>query len=323
MSDNHYLEGAKKVLTIEAEAILHQKKQIDENFLAVCQAIRKISGRVIVMGMGKSGHIGRKISATFASTGTPSFFVHPAEASHGDLGMVTKEDIVLLLSNSGETDELLDILPVLSRQAIPLIALTGNQTSSLARLSNYHLFIDIKEEACPLGLAPTASSTAVLAMGDALAITLLEMRGFTREDFAFSHPGGKLGRRLLLRVADSMEPLENCAVLPKEALLSEVLIEMTKNPVGIALCVSQDHTLLGLFSEGDLRRVLVKGETPQTLTLAECMTKTPVTIRHDALAVDAVTLMEKRKITALPVLNDQQKVIGVINMHHLLKARVI
>ena len=196
MNQTNYINRAKKVLAIESEAVLNLQSQIDEYFIEVCERIKNIKGRVIVTGMGKSGHVGSKIAATLASTGTPSFFVHPAEASHGDLGMVTKEDIVIALSNSGETDEILAVVPIIARQSIPLISLTGNADSSLARLSDYHILVKVKEEACPLGLAPTASTTAALAMGDAIAVTLLEMRGFTADDFAFSHPGGKLGRRL-------------------------------------------------------------------------------------------------------------------------------
>ena len=323
MNQTNYINRAKKVLAIESEAVLNLQSQIDEYFIEVCERIKNIKGRVIVTGMGKSGHVGSKIAATLASTGTPAFFVHPAEASHGDLGMVTKEDIVIALSNSGETDEILAVVPIIARQSIPLISLTGNADSSLARLSDYHILVKVKEEACPLGLAPTASTTAALAMGDAIAVTLLEMRGFTADDFAFSHPGGKLGRRLLLRVSDVMEPFEDCAVLPKEATLSDVLLEMTKFPVGIMVSIDSARRVEGVFSEGDLRRVLVKGENPTELTLGTCMTTDPYTIEHDALAVDAVALMEEKRITALPVLSDDNELLGVVNMHHLLKARVI
>lgn len=326
MSDTKqtFISHAKRVLDIEADAIVTLKEIVNDNFMDICSILKSCQGRVVVTGMGKSGHIGHKIAATFASTGTPSFFMHPAEASHGDLGMITANDVVLALSNSGETDELLAILPHLVRQNIPLIAITGNEHSTLAKMSTFHLYAKIKEEACPLGLAPTASTTAALALGDALAVTLLEMRGFTSDDFARSHPGGKLGRRLLLLVEDAMAPLSEIAVLPKEANLAEALIEMTKHPLGMLVITDANEELLGVFTEGDLRRTLTKHQDFHYVTLSECMTKTAHTISPCALAVDAVNMMEKNKITALPVIHAKtRKVVGIINMHHLLKARVI
>lgn len=324
MSDTaqDYIASAKEVLTIEADAVLKLQSQIDDNFIAICELLKNCKGRVVVSGMGKSGHIGSKIAATLASTGTPAFFVHPAEASHGDLGMLTPEDVVLALSNSGETDEIIAILPIIARRNIPLIALTGNEASTLAKMADFHLLVRVEKEACPLNLAPTASTTAALAMGDAIAVTLLEMRGFTSEDFAFSHPGGKLGRRLLLRVADIMAPLTELAALPANTTLTDTLLAMTQKPLGAAVAMDNEAMLQGIFTEGDLRRSLMTGRDIHDLTLADCMTVEPFKVAPDALAVDAVHLMETKRITALPVV-ENGKVLGLINMHHLLQARVI
>ena len=308
-----YIASAKEVLKIEADAVLALQTEINDNFVAICELLRDCRGRVVVTGMGKSGHVGNKIAATLASTGTPAFFVHPAEASHGDLGMLTELDVVLALSNSGETDEIISILPIIARRQIPLVSMTGNANSTLAKAANYHLLVAVKREACPLNLAPTASTTSALAMGDAVAVTLLEMRGFTSEDFAFSHPGGKLGRRL---------PFEDLAAVSETASLTDTLLAMTQKPLGVSVAVDADQQLLGVFTEGDLRRSLMTGKDVHELTMADCMTKTPFTIQPDALAVDAVHLMETKRITALPVV-ENGKVLGVINMHHLLQARVI
>lgn len=317
-----YISSAKKVLTIEANAVLALQSEINDNFIEICELLRGCSGRVVVTGMGKSGHVGSKIAATLASTGTPAFFVHPAEASHGDLGMLTDHDVVLALSNSGETDEIISILPIISRRKIPLVSMTGNATSTLAKNSTYHLQVKVEREACPLNLAPTASTTAALAMGDAIAVTLLEMRGFTSDDFAFSHPGGKLGRRLLLRVEDIMAPLSELAAVPEETSLTDTLLAMTQKPLGVSVAIDADNMLLGVFTEGDLRRSLMTGRDIHDLQLKDCMTREPFTIAPDALAVDAVHLMETKRITALPVV-ESGKVLGVVNMHHLLQARVI
>lgn len=324
MSDTaqDYIASAKEVLTIEADAVLKLQSQIDDNFIAICELLKNCKGRVVVSGMGKSGHIGSKIAATLASTGTPAFFVHPAEASHGDLGMLTQDDVVLALSNSGETDEIIAILPIIARRNIPLIALTGNEASTLAKMADFHLLVRVEKEACPLNLAPTASTTAALAMGDAIAVTLLEMRGFTSEDFAFSHPGGKLGRRLLLRVADIMAPLTELAALPANTTLTDTLLAMTQKPLGAAVAMDDEGMLQGIFTEGDLRRSLMTGRDIHDLRLADCMTVAPFKVAPDALAVDAVHLMETKRITALPVV-ENGKVLGLINMHHLLQARVI
>ena len=314
---------AKKVLDIEAEAVTSLKLIIDENFYVICELLKKCNGRVVVTGMGKSGHIGHKIAATLASTGTPSFFMHPAEASHGDLGMITADDVVLALSNSGETDELIAIIPILIRQGTPVVSITGNDQSTLAKNSTHHLLAKVKEEACPLNLAPTSSTTSVLALGDAIAVTLMEMRGFTSEDFARSHPGGKLGRRLLLRVQDIMAPYEEIAEVSETHHLTDALLEMTKHPLGIIIVTDADRTLKGVFSEGDLRRTLTNRTDIHALTMKECMTATPTFIHPTALAVDAANLMEEKRISALPVLDANNKVVGVVTMHHLLQARVM
>lgn len=319
---NDYISRAKEVFKIEAEAILALESEIDMNFIKICELLRDCRGRVVVTGMGKSGHVGSKIAATLASTGTPAFFVHPAEASHGDLGMLTELDVVLALSNSGETDEIVSILPIISRRQIPLVSMTGNASSTLAKNSDFHLLVKVEREACPLNLAPTASTTAALAMGDAIAVTLLEMRGFTSEDFAFSHPGGKLGRRLLLRVEDIMAPFDELAALPEATSLSDTLLAMTQKPLGVSVAVDDGRNLLGVFTEGDLRRSLMQGKDVHELTLGDCITRSPYTIAPDSLAVDAVYMMETKRITALPVVKDNI-VLGVVNMHHLLQARVI
>lgn len=317
-----YISSAKQVLTIEANAVLALQSEINANFIEICELLRGCKGRVVVTGMGKSGHVGNKIAATLASTGTPAFFVHPAEASHGDLGMLTEHDIVLALSNSGETDEIISILPIIARRKIPLVSMTGDAHSTLAKNSTFHILVKVEREACPLNLAPTASTTAALAMGDAIAVTLLEMRGFTPDDFAFSHPGGKLGRRLLLRVEDIMAPFAELAAISENSSLTDTLLAMTQKPLGVSMAVDENQLLLGVFTEGDLRRSLMTGRDIHGLTLKDCMTTKPITIAPDALAVDAVHLMETKRITALPVVRDG-KVLGVVNMHHLLQARVI
>jgi arabinose-5-phosphate isomerase len=274
--------------------------------------------------MGKSGHVARKIAATLASTGTPAFFVHPGEASHGDLGMILPQDVVLALSNSGETDEVLFILPVIKRQGIPLIAITGNAHSSLADQADVHLDASIAAEACPLGLAPTASTTAALVMGDALAIALLEARGFTSEDFARSHPAGSLGRRLLLHISDIMHTGEGIPTVPPNASLTQALMEMTRKHLGMTAVIDSNRRLLGVFTDGDLRRALDDdGVDLRGATVAELMTRGPKTIGTDKLAIEAAQLMEKHQIHALLVVNDDQQVVGALNIHDLLRARVV
>ena len=318
------VQSARTVIATEAATIRALEPRIGPEFVEACRLIMGCAGRVDVTGVGKSGHVARKIAATLASTGTPAFFVHPGEASHGDLGMILPQDIVLALSNSGETDEVLFILPVIKRQGIPLIAITGNAHSSLADQANVHLDASIAAEACPLGLAPTASTTAALVMGDALAIALLEARGFTSEDFARSHPAGSLGRRLLLHISDVMHTGEGIPAVPPNASLTTALMEMTRKHLGMTAVVDADHRLLGVFTDGDLRRALDDDDLDlRGATVAELMTRGPKTIGADKLAIEAAQLMEKHQIHALLVVNDQQQVVGALNIHDLLRARVV
>ena len=316
--------SALQVVDTEARAIDLLKSRIDDNFLRACQLMFECPGRVVVSGMGKSGHIGRKIAATLASTGTPAFFVNPGEASHGDLGMITQKDVVIALSNSGETDELLTILPVIRRQGIPLIAMSGNDSSSLARLADVHLDVSVPAEACPLGLAPTASTTAALVMGDALAIALLEARGFTAEDFARSHPAGSLGRRLLLHISDVMHTGDKIPKVGIGASLSEALVEMTRKGLGMTAVVDADDRLLGVFTDGDLRRALDDHEVDlRAAKLGDLMTTRAKTIQPDKLAIEAARLMEDFKIHALLVVDASGALVGALNIHDLLRARVV
>ena len=317
-------QSALAVISIEARAIEALKSRIEDNFLHACQLMFSCPGRVVVSGMGKSGHIARKIAATLASTGTPAFFVHPGEASHGDLGMITQKDVVLALSNSGETDELLTILPVIKRQGIPLIVMTGNPDSSLAEMGDVHLDVSVPEEACPLGLAPTASTTAALVMGDALAIALLEARGFTDEDFARSHPAGMLGRRLLLHIADIMHAGEHVPSIAADASLSDALVEMTRKGLGMTAIVDADGKLLGIFTDGDLRRAVDNNNIDlRTTPVTSLMTVNPKTISADKLAIEAARLMEAHKIHALLVTDADGRIVGALNIHDLLRARVV
>lgn len=316
--------SAINVVDIEARAIGELKHRIDDNFLRACQLMFNCPGRVVVSGMGKSGHIARKIAATLASTGTPAFFVHPGEASHGDLGMITHKDVVLALSNSGETDELLTILPVIKRQGIPLVAMTGNPNSSLAAMCDVHLDASVPAEACPLNLAPTASTTAALVMGDALAIALLEARGFTDEDFARSHPAGQLGRRLLLHIADVMHAGDAIPRVTASASLPEALMEMTRKGLGMTAITDAQDRLLGVFTDGDLRRAVDNRTIDlRTTSVTALMTEQPKTIGADKLAVEAARLMEAHKIHALLVVNADNRVVGALNIHDLLRARVV
>lgn len=318
------VRSARTVIATEAASIRALEPRIGASFVDACRLIMGCAGRVVVTGMGKSGHVGRKIAATLASTGTPAFFVHPGEASHGDLGMILPQDVVLALSNSGETDEVLFILPVIKRQGIPLIAITGNERSSLAEQADVHLDASISAEACPLGLAPTASTTAALVMGDALAIALLEARGFTSEDFARSHPAGSLGRRLLLHISDVMHTGEGIPAVPPDASLTEALMEMTRKHLGMTAVIDADRRLLGVFTDGDLRRALDdEGVDLRGATVAELMTRGPKTIGADKLAIEAAQIMEKHQIHALLVVDDRQRVVGALNIHDLLRARVV
>ena len=328
--DGTMLDGAKlvrsarAVIATEARAIEVLHDRIDGRFLRACQLMFECQGRVVVSGMGKSGHIARKIAATLASTGTPSFFVHPGEASHGDLGMITPKDVVLALSNSGETDELLTILPLIKRQGIPLIVMSGNDESSLARLADVHLDTSVPAEACPLGLAPTASTTATLVMGDALAIALLEARGFTDEDFARSHPAGSLGRQLLVKISDVMHVGDKVPAVSPDASLTEALVEMTRKGLGMTAIVDDEHRLLGVFTDGDLRRAVDDDDIDLRQTpVTHLMTAKPKTISGDKLAIEAARLMEAHKIHALLVVDEDNHVVGALNIHDLLRARVV
>lgn len=318
-----FCQTALRVLQIEAEAITGLTQYIDAQFQAACELMFHTSGRVIVSGMGKSGHIGNKIAATLASTGTPAFFVHPGEASHGDLGMVTANDVVLALSNSGETEEVLKLLPVLKRLGVHLIAMTGNPDSTLARLADVHLCIKVAKEACPLGLAPTASTTATLAMGDALAVALLEARGFSADDFALSHPGGSLGRRLLLRISDVMHSGEQIPLVGLDARISDALLEISRKGLGMTGIVAADGRLAGIFTDGDLRRILDQRVDIHQVTIAQVMTRNCVTASADMLAAQALKIMEQKKINALLVTDPQLQPVGALNMHDLLRAGVL
>ncbi|MGH8517021.1 MAG: KpsF/GutQ family sugar-phosphate isomerase, partial [Panacagrimonas sp.] len=288
-----------------------------------CELMMACSGRVVVTGMGKSGHIGGKIAATLASTGTPAFFVHPGEASHGDLGMVTRQDVVIAISNSGETPEVLTILPLFKRMASPLIAMTGKPASTLAKAADVHLDVSVAQEACPLNLAPTASTTATLAMGDALAVALLEARGFTSEDFALSHPGGALGRRLLLKIRDVMRAGDAVPRVAPGTPLTKALLEMTRKGLGMTAIVGADGQVIGLYTDGDLRRTLDQGIDVGRATIDEVMTRGGKSIAADHLAAEAVQLMEKHKISALLVKDEKGHLEGVIHMHDLLRAGVV
>ncbi len=312
------------VVQTEARAIDALCSRIDAAFVRACELMLRGDGRVVTLGMGKSGHIARKIAATLASTGTPAFFVHPGEACHGDLGMITDRDVVLALSNSGETDELLTIVPVLKRQGNPMIAMTGRPGSTLAGLADIHLDVSVPAEACPLGLAPTASTTAALVMGDALAIALLEARGFTSEDFARSHPAGSLGRRLLLHIADVMLSGDGVPRGGAGASLSEALLEMNRKRLGLTAIVGEKDELLGVFTDGDLRRALDDDLLDLRATpVVNVMTRQPKTIGRDKLAIEAAHLMESHKINALLVVDEANRVVGALNIHDLLRARVV
>lgn len=324
LSDAALAASGRRAFEVEREGLAAVAARIDGAFSAACRAILAGSGRVVCMGMGKSGHIARKIAATLASTGTPAFFVHPGEAGHGDLGMITDRDVVLALSYSGEADEILTLLPVLKRQGNVLVAMTGRPQSTMAREADVHLDVSVPAEACPLALAPTASTTASLAMGDAIAVALLEARGFTPDDFARSHPAGALGRRLLLHIADVMHAGDDVPRVPADATLSDALLEMSRKRLGMTAVVDADGGLLGLYTDGDLRRTLADPSVDvRAAKIAEVMTRTPVTIDANALAVEAAQKMEARKINALLVVDEANRVVGALNFHDLLRARVV
>ncbi len=315
--------AARRVLEIEARSIQELIPRIGAEFEQACLLCLSCTGRVVVTGMGKSGHIAGKIAATLASTGTPAFFVHPAEASHGDFGMITRDDVVIALSNSGETTEIITLLPLLKRQGIKLITLTGNKASTLADASQISLDLSISEEACPLNLAPTASTSVALAMGDALAIALLEARGFTQEDFALSHPGGTLGRKLLLRVSDLMHTGNEIPRVDAGASLSQGMLEMTGKGLGMTAICADDGALLGVFTDGDLRRALDRDVDIRSATMAELMTKGGKTAAPEMLAAEAVHILEQNKINALLVVDGNNKVVGALNIHDLFRAGVV
>ena len=317
------LATARSVFDTESAALDAVVARLDGDFTRACELILRTRGRVVCTGMGKSGHIARKIAATLASTGTPSFYVHPGEAGHGDLGMITDADIVLALSNSGETDELITLLPVLARQGNQLVAITGRPDSTLARQADAHIDASVPAEACPLDLAPTSSTTAALVLGDALAVALLEARGFTADDFARSHPAGALGRRLLLHIRDVMHAGDEVPRVLHDATLGEALVEMSRKRLGMTAVVDDAGRLAGLFTDGDLRRALDAGTDVRMTPIAEVMTTAPKTIDEDALAVEAARLMEAHKINALVVLDADRQVVGALNVHDLLRARVV
>ena len=313
----------RQVLTVEKQAISQLEQYIDEHFNQACQAIFDCKGRVVVIGMGKSGHIGGKIAATMASTGTPAFFVHPGEASHGDLGMITKDDIVILISNSGETGEVVSIIPVIKRIGAYILAMTGNPQSTLAKLANVHVCIKVEKEACPLGLAPTASTTATLAMGDAIAVALLEARGFSPDDFALSHPGGSLGKRLLLRLEDIMHSGDRVPVVSKHASMQEALLEVSQKGLGMTAVVDDDRKIVGVFTDGDLRRIFELKIDWQNSNIGEVIKGGCISANSQMLAAEALKLMEDKKINGLLVTDDQGQLIGAMNMQSLLQAGVL
>ena len=319
----HLLTLARRVLAIEADAVLKISARLDASFAQAVALILACHGRVIVSGIGKSGHIGRKIAATMASTGTPAYFVHAAEAVHGDLGMITREDVLIALSNSGENDELLTIVPLVKRQGGKLIAITGKPDSSLAREADVHLDAHVDEEACPLNLAPTASTTAALALGDALAVALLDARGFGAEDFARSHPGGALGRKLLTHVRDVMRPADQVASVTADTLVPAALVAVSRGTIGMVAVFDAAGSLCGIFTDGDLRRAMEKLGDLRTVAVGAVMSRNPRTIGPDRLAVEAVEMMERFKINQLLVTDNAGQLLGALNMHDLFRAKVV
>jgi arabinose-5-phosphate isomerase len=323
INESELLKLAGKVLDIESAAVDLLKSRLDSSFADACRLCLDLEGRVVVTGMGKSGHIGGKIAATLASTGTPSFFMHPAEASHGDLGMITGHDLLLAVSYSGETDEILTILPLVKRMGAKLISMTGNNKSTLAKTADVHLDVSVETEACPLNLAPTASTTATLAMGDALAVALLESRGFTPEDFAMSHPSGSLGKRLILKVSDVMHTGEEIPAVSEQVSLSEGLMEMSRKGLGMTAVIDSDRKLMGVFTDGDLRRALDAGTDIHKTDMKSAMHGNSKTVSPEVLAAEAVHLMEENKITALLVVDDENYLVGALNVHDLFRAGVM
>ncbi len=324
MNDAEQIQAlALAVIQVELQAVQALTRRVDQQFVQACRLLQSCTGRVVVIGMGKSGHIAGKIAATLASTGTPAFFVHPGEANHGDLGMITRQDVVLVLSNSGETDEILTLLPIIKRLGAPLVAMTGNPRSTLAKFASVHIDVGVEQEACPLGLAPTASTTAALVMGDALAVALLQTKGFTRDDFARSHPGGNLGKRLLLKVADLMHAGAEAPVVSEDALVSAALLEMTAKKLGMTAVTAAGGKVAGIFTDGDLRRMLEKDLDVRQTPVARVMTRDCAVIASEALAAEAVQIMENKKINALLVVDAERKLLGALNMHDLLRAGIV
>ena len=319
LTKDELLALAANVLDIEARAVDALKARLDDSFVAACELCMATPGRVVVTGMGKSGHVSNKIAATLASTGTPAFFMHPAEASHGDLGMITSQDLLLAISYSGETAEVVTILPIVKRMGAKLISMTGNPKSTMAQAADVHLDISVEEEACPLKLAPTASTTATLAMGDALAVALLEKRGFTAEDFARSHPSGSLGKRLLLRVSDVMRTGDRIPAVNAGVTLRDALLEMTDKGLGMTAIVDDQNSILGIYTDGDLRRTLDAGSDILTTTIHEVMHANCKTTSADVLAAEALHLLEENKITSLLVADDDGKLVGALNIHDLFR----
>ncbi|XOD70186.1 MAG: arabinose-5-phosphate isomerase KdsD [Sodalis sp. (in: enterobacteria)] len=317
-----FIAAGKQVLAIEREGLMQLDQYINDDFRCAYEALLRCSGKVVVMGMGKSGHIGRKLAATFASTGTSAFFVHPGEASHGDLGMVSPQDIVIALSNSGESYEVVALIPMLERQGIPLICMTGKPDSTMGKAAKIHLCMHVEEEACPLGLAPTASSTAALVMGDALAIALLKARGFTSKDFAMSHPGGALGRQLLLRVSDIMRIGDDIPIISPLASLRAALLEITRKNMGMTVICDGKNIIAGIFTDGDLRRMFDMGIDLHRARIVDLMTPGGVRVLPEMLAMEALNLMQNRNITSLLVAQGN-RLIGVLHMHDLLRASVV
>jgi arabinose-5-phosphate isomerase len=319
---NSIIKSAKAVIAIEKNALEDLENKIDGEFVKACELISQCSGKVIVIGMGKSGHIGNKIAATLASTGTPAFAVHPAEAGHGDLGMISRNDVVIAISYSGESDEISMILPVIQRAGVKIISMTGNHSSSIARAADMHIDIGVKKEACPHNLAPTASTTATLAMGDAIAVSLLTMKGFTPDDFARSHPSGSLGRRLLTFVTNIMKTGDEIPLINPNATLSDALLEMTKKGLGMVL-IHENMNLKGIYTDGDLRRTLEKTQNLNDLKINDVMTKDCSAILDSEPAIKAVELMDSKNINSLPVVDKNKKIVGAINMHSLMQAKVV
>ena len=323
LTSDELLKLAGRVLEIESRAVLQLRQRLDSSFTAACKLCLETTGRVVVTGMGKSGHIGGKIAATLASTGTPSFFMHPAEASHGDLGMITAQDLLLALSYSGETQEVVTILPLVKRMGARLLSLTGKPGSTLARAADVHLNVAVDEEACPLNLAPTASTTATLAMGDALAVALLESRGFTAEDFARSHPSGSLGKRLILRVSDVMHTGDEIPSVTGRVKLAEGLVEMSRKGLGMTAIIDDKNHILGIFTDGDLRRALDADVDVHRTEMSKVMHRNCKTVLPDVLAAEAVHLMEEHKITGLLVADADNRLVGALNVHDLFRAGIM